>query len=100
VAIPSYTVYLLGTVLGYLVSFGIPTGFEEGIRFIFPSYLTAILAAELREPRAILLVVTAFMTTPLCEAAVPGWGLIVNAAVVATVAVGVETWLGNASPSS
>jgi len=100
VAIPSYTVYLLGTVLGYLVGLGIPTGFEEGIRFIFPGYLTALLAAELREPRTILLVVIAFLTTPLCEAVVPGWGLIVNAVVVATVAVGVETWSENGSPLS
>ncbi len=100
VAIPGFTVYLLGTVLGYLVGFGIPTGFEEGIRFIFPGYLTALLAAELREPRVILLVVAAFLITPLCEAAVPGWGLIVNAAVVATVAVGIEIWLESALPSS
>lgn len=100
VAIPGYTVYLLGTMLGYLVGLRIPAGFEEGIRFVFPGYLTAILAAELRELRTILLVVVAFLTTPLFEAAIPGWGLIVNAAVVATVAVGVETWWESASPSS
>lgn len=92
VAIPSYTCYLVGTVVGYLFGFRIPGGFEEGIRFVFPAYLTALLAAELRERQAVLLVVAAFLTTPLVERLVPGWGLILNAVIVATGAIGVEAW--------
>jgi 4-azaleucine resistance transporter AzlC len=92
VAIPSYACYLVGTAVGYLFGFRIPGGFEEGIQFVFPAYLTALLAAELRERQAILLVFAAFLTTPLVESLVPGWGLILNAVIVATGAVGVEAW--------
>ena len=92
VAIPSYTCYLVGTMVGYLFGFRIPGGFEEGIRFVFPAYLTALLAAELRERQAVLLIVAAFLTTPLVERLVPGWGLILNAVIVATGAIGVEAW--------
>lgn len=92
VAIPSYTCYLVGTVVGYLFGVRIPGGFEEGIQFVFPAYLTALLAAELRERQAILLVCAAFLTTPLVESLVPGWGLILNAVIVATGAVVVEAW--------
>ena len=92
VAIPSYTCYLLGTAVGYLFGVRIPGGFEEGIQFVFPAYLSALLAAELKERQAIVLVVVAFLTTPVVERLIPGWGLILNAVIVATAAVGVETW--------
>ncbi|MFQ5988587.1 MAG: AzlC family ABC transporter permease [Candidatus Methylomirabilales bacterium] len=97
VAIPSYSCYLLGTAVGYLFGIRIPGGFEEGIQFVFPAYLTAILAAELKERQAIFLVVVAFFTTPVVERVVPGWGLILNAVIVATAAVWVETWLESTS---
>ena len=97
VAIPSYTCYLVGTTVGYLFGARIPGGFEEGIQFVFPAYLTALLAAELRERQAILLVGVAFLTTPVVERLVPGWGLILNAVLVATGAVGMETWLASRS---
>lgn len=100
VAIPSYACYMVGTVVGYHFGVRIPEGFDAGIQFIFPAYLTALLAAELRERRSILVVGMAFLTTPVAEGLVPGWGLIVNAVVVATTAVGIETWWENTSPSS
>lgn len=97
VAIPSYTCYLLGTAVGYQFGVRIPVGFEEGIKFVFPAYLSALLATELRERQAIVLVVVAFLTTPVVEKLVPGWGLILNAVIVASGAVGVETWLESSS---
>ncbi|MFQ5848480.1 MAG: AzlC family ABC transporter permease [Candidatus Methylomirabilales bacterium] len=100
VAIPSYTCYLVGTAVGYHFGVQIPGGFEAGIQFIFPAYLTALLAAELRERRSIVIVGIAFFTTPVVESLVPGWGLIVNAVVVATGAIGVEAWWESTSPSS
>ncbi|MFQ5656946.1 MAG: AzlC family ABC transporter permease [Candidatus Methylomirabilales bacterium] len=100
VAVPSYTCYLVGTMVGYHFGVGVPGGFEAGIQFIFPAYLTALLAAELRERQAILLVVVAFLTTPLVERLLPGWGLILNAVVVATAAIGVEAWWESKSASS
>lgn len=92
VAIPSYTCYVLGTAVGYLFGVRIPGGFEEGIQFVFPAYLSALLAAELKERQTILLVGVAFLTTPVVERLVPGWGLILNAVIVATGAIGVEIW--------
>ncbi|MFQ5803415.1 MAG: AzlC family ABC transporter permease [Candidatus Methylomirabilales bacterium] len=92
VAIPSYTCYLLGTAVGYLFGVRIPAGFEEGIQFVFPAYLSALLAVELKERQSILLVMVAFLTTPVVERLVPGWGLILNAVIVATGAIGVEIW--------
>lgn len=100
VAIPSYACYLVGTAVGYYFGVQIPAGFEEAIHFIFPAYLTAILAAELRERRSVLVVGVAFLTTPVFERLFPGWGLILNALVVATGAVGMETWVESTSPSS
>ncbi len=97
VAIPSYTCYLLGTAVGYLFGVRIPGGFEEAIQFVFPAYLTAILAAELKERQAILLVTVAFLTTPVFERLVPGWGLILNAVIVATATIGMERWLESRS---
>lgn len=92
VAIPSYICYVMGTGVGYLFGIRMPAGFEEGIRFVFPAYLTALLAAELRERQMILMVVVTFLTTPVVEGLVPGWGVILNAVIVATGAVGVEIW--------
>lgn len=92
VAIPSYTCYVLGTAVGYLFGVRIPGGFEEGIQFVFPAYLSALLAAELKDRQIILLVGVAFLTTPVVERLVPGWGLILNAVIVATGAIGVEIW--------
>ena len=100
VAIPSYACYLVGTVVGYHFGVGIPAGFDEGIQFIFPAYLAALLASELRERRSILVVGVAFFSTPVVEKFVPGWGLILNAVVVATGAIGLEAWWKSASPSS
>jgi predicted branched-subunit amino acid permease len=100
VAIPSYACYLAGTVAGYYFGVGIPSGFDEGIQFIFPAYLAALLASELRERQAVVVAGVAFLTTPVIEGLVPGWGLIVNAVVVATAAVGVEAWWESTSRSS
>src|SRR3972149_5705390 len=100
VAIPSYICYLAGTVVGYYFGARIPAGFEEGISFIFPAYLAALLGAELRERRSIAVVGVAFLATPVVEALVPGWGLILNAIGVATAAIGAEAWWESASPSS
>jgi predicted branched-subunit amino acid permease len=100
VAIPSYICYLMGTVVGYHFGFRIPGGFEEGIRFIFPAYLSALLASELRDRGSVLLVAVAFLATPMVETLVPGWGLILTAVMVATGAVGLEEWWESASRSS
>jgi 4-azaleucine resistance transporter AzlC len=100
VAIPSYICYVVGTAVGYYFGVRIPAGFEEGIDFIFPAYLTALLAAELRERRSIAVVGVAFLATPVVEALAPGWGLILNAIGVATAAIGVEAWWESVSPSS
>jgi predicted branched-subunit amino acid permease len=100
VAIPSYACYLAGTVVGYYFGVGIPSGFDEAIQFIFPAYLAALLASELRERRMIVVAGVAFLATPLAERLVPGWGLIVNAIVVATGAIGVEAWWESTSQSS
>ena len=100
VAIPSYICYLVGTVVGYHFGVRIPAGFEEGISFIFPAYLAALLGAELRERQSIVVVGVAFLATPVVEALVPGWGLILNAIGVATAAIGAEAWWESASPLS
>ncbi|MDZ4340736.1 MAG: AzlC family ABC transporter permease [candidate division NC10 bacterium] len=100
VAIPSYTCYLIGTAAGYHFGVRIPEGFGEAIQFIFPAYLTALLASELREGRSILVVAAAFCATPLVETLVRGWGLILTAVVVSTGAMGLEAWWESASPSS
>lgn len=99
-AIPSYACYLTGTLLGYYFGVGIPPRFDAAIQFIFPAYLAALLASELRERQSIVVAGVAFLTTPVVERLVPGWGLIVNAVVVATGAIGVEAWWESASRSS
>jgi len=93
VALTNYSVWVLGTGLGYWVALRFPSGFEEGLKFMLPGYFAALLFSELKQRTARITVVASFF------AAIPGalwnpdWGWLATALMAATVFWGMEQWM-------
>lgn len=92
VATTSFSVWVLGSGLGYWVALEVPAGLEEGLNFILPGYFACMLATEFHG-RAILWIGLASFF-----AGVPGalfdstWGWLATAFFLASVGWGIEQW--------
>jgi len=96
-AMTSFSVWVVGTGVGYWAALHVPSGFEEGLKFMLPGYFACILTAELKGKSALLIGVAAFL------AAVPGallnteWGWLVTALAIGTIGWGMEEWIQRGS---
>ncbi len=92
VALFSFTVWVIGSGLGYGVALSVPVGFEEGLNFMLPGYFACMLATVLKGRTMWLIIVASFF------AAVPGsllssdWGWLWTSLGVVTVGWGLEQW--------
>ena len=97
VGLTSFSVWVLGSGLGYWAALRIPAGFEEGLRILLPAYFASLLTSELRGRTALLIGITGAV------AAVPGallnatWGWLGTAFVIATLGWGIERWIRRGS---
>ena len=95
----AFTVWVLGTVSGFLVAFGVPPGFEEVLRFILPGYFAGLLVAEMKGwtmPLICLLSLIAAIPGALASTA---WGWIITATAIATAGWIIDEWKSRASKS-
>ena len=92
-AATSFSVWVVGTGVGYWAALHVPPGFEEGLKFMLPGYFACLLAVELKGKSALLIGTASFL------AAVPGallnadWGWLVTALAIGTVGWGMEQWI-------
>ncbi|HEY7678544.1 MAG TPA: AzlC family ABC transporter permease [Candidatus Methylomirabilis sp.] len=75
-------------VMSCLVGFGLGTRFpgryDEALRFVFPVFIAAMLAADVREAPSLAAAAVAFLAAPWAVAFSPRWGLILAAVAAAT----------------
>ena len=100
VGVTSFTVWVIGTVVGYIVARGFPPGFDEALKFILPGYFASLLIVEMKG-WAMPLVCFASLIAALPGAIIsPAWGWLVTAIVAASLIWGLEEWKFRASKSS
>jgi predicted branched-subunit amino acid permease len=97
VGLTSFLVWVVGTAAGFLAAFGFPPGFDEALKFILPGYFTGLLVVEMKGRAMPLICLGSLIAAPLGMALSPGWGWLVTAILVATVAWGLEEWKLRAS---
>ena len=96
-AATSFSVWVVGTGVGYWAALHVPPGFEEGLKFMLPGYFASLLAVELKGKGALLIGMASFLM------AVPGallntdWGWLVTALAIGTIGWGIEQWIQRAS---
>ena len=92
-AVTSFSVWVVGTGVGYWAALHVPAGFEEGLKFMLPGYFVSLLAVELKGKGALLIGMASFLM------AVPGamlntdWGWLVTALAIGTAGWGIQEWI-------
>ena len=92
VAITSFFVWVVGTGVGHEFAQGLPSGFEEGLRFILPGYFAGMLVIDMRGRALPLICVTSLLLAVPATVLSPDWGWIITVILVATVGWKVERW--------
>ena len=100
VGVTAFTVWVGGSVVGFIVALGIPPGFEEALKFILPGYFAGLLVVEMKGRTMPLICASSVIAAVPGAAASPGWGWLVTSFVVALVGWGVEEWNLHAARSS
>jgi predicted branched-subunit amino acid permease len=96
----AYSIWVIGTAVGFGVALGFPSGFDEALRFILPGYFAGLLVVEMKS-RAMALVCGASLVAAVPGAlASQGWGWLITAIVIAISVWGVEEWKFRASKLS
>jgi predicted branched-subunit amino acid permease len=89
----SFAVWVGGTAAGFTAALGFPAGIEEALKFILPGYFAGLLVSDLKG-RIVPLICSLSLILAIPGALVsPGWGWIVTAVAVATLAWGAEEWI-------
>jgi predicted branched-subunit amino acid permease len=100
VGMTSFSVWVVGSAMGYGVALGFPPGFEEGLKFILPGYFAALLTIEMRGWAMPLICVASLVAAVPGALISPGWGWITTAVMIATFVWGMERWMQRGSVSS
>jgi predicted branched-subunit amino acid permease len=100
VGVTAFTVWVGGSVVGFMVALGFPPGFEEALKFILPGYFAGLLVVEMKGRTMPLICAASVIAAVPGAAASPGWGWLVTSFVVALVGWGVEEWNLHAARSS
>lgn len=96
-SLTSYTVWVLGSGLGYWAALYVPAGFEEGIKFLLPGYFACMLTVELKGRTALLICVASFLVAVPGALLIPDWGWLGVALIVGTIGWGIENWIQRGS---
>jgi predicted branched-subunit amino acid permease len=100
VGVTAFTVWVAGSVVGFIVALGFPPGFEEALKFILPGYFAGLLVVEMKGRTMPLICAASVIAAVPGAAASPGWGWLVTSVVIALVGWGIEEWNLHASRSS
>jgi predicted branched-subunit amino acid permease len=100
VGVTAFTVWVGGSVVGFIVALGFPPGFEEALKFILPGYFAGLLVVEMKGRTMPLICAASVIAAVPGAVASPGWGWLVTSLVVALVGWGIEEWNLHASRSS
>ena len=92
VGVTSCTVWVAGTAVGYWAALHVPSGFDEGMKFILPGYFACLLASEVKGRMAALVCVASLIFAVPGALWNPDWGWMVTALMVATTVWGMEEW--------
>lgn len=100
VGMTSFSVWVVGTGLGFGVALGFPPGYEEALKFILPGYFAGLLVAEMRGRTMPLICLASLVATVPGTLVDADWGWIMTAAMIATLGWGLELWIRRGSGSS
>lgn len=100
VGVSAFTIWVVGTAMGFIVALGFPAGFEESLKFILPGYFAGLLVAEMKGLAMPMICAVSLIAALPGAAASPGWGWLVTSFVVALVGWGLEEWHLHATKSS
>ena len=92
--------WIAGCLAGFGLGARIPARYDEGVRFVFPVYILALLAADVREARPVAAAAGGFFLAPLATVLLPRWGLIACAVATATLLSASEPWTRRGSARS
>ena len=92
VGVTAFTVWVVGSVLGFTVALGFPAGFEETLKFILPGYFAGLLVAEMKGRMMPLICAVSLIGAIPGAAASPAWGWLVISMLVAFAGWGFEEW--------
>ena len=97
VALPSFSVWVLGSGLGYWAALRVPPGFEEGLRFMLPGYFACMLTLELRGRTALVIGALSFIAAVPGALLNPDWGWLLSALLIGTGGWGIDQWMRGGS---
>ncbi|MFQ5684246.1 MAG: AzlC family ABC transporter permease [Candidatus Binatia bacterium] len=97
VSVTSFTVWVLGSGLGYWAALRVPPGFEEGLKFILPGYFACMLVMEMRGWTAPMICLVSLMAAVPASLLSPNWGWLLTALITATIGWGLEQWIQRVS---
>ncbi len=97
VALTSFSVWVVGSGLGYWAALQVPLGFEEGLKFILPGYFACMLATEMKGWTAPLICVVSLIVAVPGVMMSPNWGWLIAAFITATIGWGLEQWIKHGS---
>jgi predicted branched-subunit amino acid permease len=93
VGMTSFSVWVIGTGVGYGIALGVPPGFEEALKFILPGYFAGLLVVEMRGWAMPLICLVSLLAALPGAWISPGWGWLVTAMVIATLGWALEQWV-------
>ncbi len=97
VAVTSFSVWVLGSGMGYWAALRVPAGFGEGLRFILPGYFACMLVTEMRGWTAPIICVVSLIAAVPGVLLIPGWGWLITALITATIGWRLEQWIHRGS---
>ena len=89
----SFSVWVLGSGLGYWAALQVPAGFEEGLKFILPGYFACMLTTELQGRTILFIGLASFLAAVPGALFNPDWGWLATAFLLATVGWKIEQWI-------
>lgn len=93
VGVTSFSVWVLGSGIGYWAALQVPAGFEEGLKFILPGYFACMLTTEIRERTTLVIGIASFLAAVPGALLNPDWGWLATAFLAATAGWCVERWI-------
>jgi predicted branched-subunit amino acid permease len=92
----NFTVWIVGTAVGYEIAQTLPKTLDEGLKFILPAYFAGLLALDIRGPvLAVICLASLVLTIPAVMWSAD-WGWIITAAAVASAGWSLERWMARA----